>query len=426
MKTVCVKKSSLSGKITLPPSKSQTLRAIFFAAIAKGKSSIKNILRSPDVEAGLRAASLMGAKIWRKADELEIEGVAGKFSFAGHLDVANSGIVLRFMTAIAALSEQKTSIVGDASAQQRPMKELLEALKQRSAKVLSSAGFAPLEVQGPILPGDVFLDGRDSQPVSALLIALACLKGKSRLLVTNSGELPWVKMTLEWLERVGLFCESKELEEYVEYSIHGGQKIAAFSYTVPSDWSSAAFLLQAAICSRSELLIENVDLSDLQADKKILELLEKMGAKFLLDQRAQTLFVDGRCQLKAQTLDLNDCVDAVIVMAVLACFADGETKLCNVAVAREKECDRLACLEQELQKMGAKIAQSPDGLNIKGRPLKAAKVYSHQDHRLAMALSVAGLGLEGTTTVEHVQCSEKSFPGFFVSLRALGANVYGD
>lgn len=426
MKNIYVKKSKLRGKVSLPSSKSLSMRAIFFAAMACGESIIHNVLCSPDIEAALQAVKLLGARIERFGNSLQIQGVAGKTDCAGVLNVANSGIVLRFMSALSALSKNTTKIHGDASANARPMKELIKALEQRGVHCKSSNGFAPLEIQGPMKPGFVKLSGHDSQPVSALLMAMVFLEADSEIYVENPGEIPWVRMTLDWFKRLELKVDvSKTSDDVLHFYVKGSQNVKAFEYTVPGDWSSAAFLLQAAVCSQSEICIENIDLSALQGDKKLLDHLQRMGLSYQLDASKKELLVDGSKALKGASIDINDCIDSVATLAVLACFAEGTTEIHNAAVARQKECDRLACLDLELKKMGANISQREDGLVIHSSSLRPARVFSHHDHRLAMALCVAGLGIEGTSLVEETQCCNKSFPNFFNCLKGLGADLHG-
>lgn len=414
-----VKKSKLQGRIKVPPSKSQTLRALLFASLGKGKSRINHYLHSPDVAAMIAACRCFGADIEVFPDRLEIQGVDGVIQkIKGDIDAGNSGIVLRFCAAVGALEGSSFTITGDASLKKRPMQELLKGLKQLGCKVHSDGGFAPVTIQGPILGGNATIFGEDSQPVSALLIAAAFAEHPIEIHVRNPGETPWVLLTLEWFFRLGIFCDHSLFHRYY---LMGKSRYLGFEYTVPGDLSSLAFPVAAALITGSELTIENVDMQDPQGDKDLIAIFQKMGGKIEMDGNA--LHIKRSKSLKGIAVDINHCIDALPILSVLACFAEGETHIYNGKVAREKECDRIASIANELQKMGGKIMEMDDGLKIQKSSLKGAEVHSYNDHRMAMSLAVAGLGAEGETIVHPVECISKTFPSFLTDFALIGANI---
>lgn len=425
MKNFTVTKSCLQGMMTIPPSKSHTLRAILFASLANGISKISSYLYSPDAFAMMRACESLGARIEKNESELKIEGVNGKISsHASTIDAGNSGIVLRFLAGVVALGEQPWTITGDHSIRtQRPMQPLLEALHQLGVHTTSQEGYAPLIIQGPIKKYFTLISGEDSQPVSALLIAGIFLKTPLHIRVNNPGEKPWVALTLNWLDRLGV---SYTNTQFCEYEVRGKGTYESFEYSIPGDWSSAAFPIIAALITESEVLVKNVDFNECQGDKKILEILESMGAVFIKDESQHTLLVKKGSLLKGRVIDINECIDAIAILAVLGCYAEGETHLINAAVAQTKECNRPACLTQELKKMGADIQQTEDGLKIRHSALKGASLHSYQDHRMAMSLAIAGLGAEGVTEIQDVECVSKSFPDFLEKFQKLGAHITAD
>lgn len=426
MKTLIVKQSQLSGEIVVPSSKSQTHRAILLGSLAKGRSIVQNPLNSSDSQAMIQACRHLGAKIDAHDDYLEIQGVAGRIVGAEDVIHAhNSGIILRFMAAIAALGSEPIIITGDHSIRnQRPMQTMLDSLTQLGAKATSARGngFAPIIIQGPLKPGRCKIaNGADSQNVSSLLLAAAFLDGKLELEVNQPGEKPWINLTLDWLKRLQVPFENHHYEKYI---VQGVGSYSGFEYTVPGDWSSAAFPIAAALITQSELTLKNLTTYDLQGDKKILDIFKKMGAEIIIDDREKSLRVCRGQQLQGVTVDINDCIDAVTILAVVACYAEGETHLINAAVARQKECDRLACIAAELKKMGANIQETWDGLIIKGGAvLKAASVFSRGDHRMAMALAVAGMGTEGETHIQNMDCIAKTYPNFIKDFHHVGANI---
>ncbi len=419
-----IKKSILSGQIVVPSSKSHTLRAILFATLANGKSFIHQYLSSKDTDAMIGACRLFGAIIKVSEELLEIDGINGSLEFLENvIDAGNSGIVLRFCSAVGALAKHPVVITGDHSIRhQRPMKELLKGLSQLGVftTTMRGDGYAPVILQGPITSGSASIVGEDSQPVSALLIGAAFSRGPIELVVENPGEKPWIDMTLSWFDKLGIVYENRE---YRQYYLKGGSRYSGFSYEVPGDFSSAAFPVAAALITRSELTLTNIDMTDTQGDKLLIGVFQRMGALIQVDPFNKKIYVKKSGPLVGLSVDINDFVDAITILAVVACFAEGETCIYNGVIAKQKECNRIRCISQELSKMGADIQETEDGLLIRKSKLKGALVDSHQDHRMAMSLAVAALGAEGDTTISSIECVGKTFPDFFEQMRSLGAKM---
>lgn len=403
----------------LPPSKSQTLRAIVFASLATGTSYIDNILTSPDTDAMIAACQALGASFARKENSLEITGTTFEHINNVHIDAQNSGLVLRFIAAVAALMPCKAHITGDESCQtRRPCQPLLDALQQMGARTSSCNKYAPITVQGPIYPAKVVMDGQDSQPVSAIMIAAAILVGTTEIHVLSSGEKPWLALTLDWLKRLGVACTEISADCY---SIEGKGHLPSFSYRVPGDLSSLAFPVALALVTNSELEIAGVDLDDPQGDKVLLSILENMGAKFVYAEDA--ICIKGPQKLQGCAIDVNDCIDALPILAVLGCFAEGTTRLYNGAIARKKESDRIATMNKELTKMGAHVEEHWDGLSIKQSVLHGASLDSHRDHRVAMSLAVAAMAANGASELIGSECVKKTYNNFFLELERIKEGI---
>lgn len=417
----------VSGDVKVPPSKSHTLRAILFGLMGNGKTTIHNYLHSPDTMAMIEAVKAFGTEIEMTDETIIIDGVNGYLKPADNvIESGNSGQVLRFIAALAALGHTYTVITGDASIRSnRPVKPLLHGLKGLDvfATTTRQNDFAPIIIRGPIQPGSVTLSGEDSQPVSGLLIAASFAKGPIHIHVTRPGEKPWIDLTLSWLDKLGLPYTN---DNYKHYIIPGRGSYKGFETIIPGDFSSCAYPLVAAIITNSEVTLHNIDMQDAQGDKKLIEVLVEMGAKIEIDEENRTLTVLKGSKLKGMKVDINDFVDAVTIMAVIGCYAEGKTTIVNAAIARKKESDRIHAITTELRKMGARIEEHDDGMTITHSELRGAEVETYHDHRMVLSLSVAALGAIGKTTVNGIECVTKTYATFLEDFQNLGVNIEVD
>ena len=306
-----VKKSKISGHVFVPPSKSHTLRALIFALMAKGKSVIRNFLSSPDTMAMIDAIEMFGAKVRIFNDAIEIEGVNGDLRRPDDvINAGNSGQVLRFIAGIAALGDSYVVITGDESIRtRRPIKPLLDTLTSQNIFAESTVlnGRPPIIVKGPMKPGVMAIEGSDSQPVSAMLIATSFLPGDSEIYVMNPGEKPWIDVTLGWLKRFNVNIENND---YRHYKIPGNASYDGFDITIPGDFSSAAYSLVAALISRQKIRISGLNMTDSHADKNFIDILIRLGADIQVYPDENMLVADGRGEIKGMKIDVNDCIDA--------------------------------------------------------------------------------------------------------------------
>ncbi len=413
--------SKLQGTLKIPPSKSHSIRAVIFALMASGTSYIENALISPDVEAAIRAVELFGAVVKKNKGVLEITGVGGNLRAAGDvINAGNSGLILRFIAAIGALQRSYTIITGDDSIRhRRPMAPLLSGLQQLGAFAVSSTldGYAPIVVRGPMEGNKARITGEDSQPVSALLIASSFRNGSTTLIVDNPGETPWIDMTLYWLRRFGADITHKD---YSHYKISGGLSYSGFSTVIPGDLSSLSYPVAAALITGSVLTISSVDMSDIQGDKRFIDILISMGASIEIEG---TTLILKKGSFQGGVIDVNGCIDMVTIIAVVACFAKQETVITGAGIARHKESDRLFAITQELRKMGAHIVETQDGLVIQPSILKGAVLDAHSDHRIALALSVAALGAQGESIIHGTSCIAKTYPYFQEAFSSIGGQI---
>ncbi len=419
LESIKIKRSSLSGEVTIPPSKSQTMRALVFALLANGPCVIYNPLPSPDTDAMVRALKLLGAKVDCFSDRIEVQGSLKPAEDV--IDCGNSGIVLRFIGAIASLLPSHTILTGDHSIRhRRHVQPLLDGINQLGGWAVSSRGdsHAPVIIRGPLKGGKALIDGEDSQPVSGLLIASSFAPEKTELFVQNPGEKPWVSLTLNWLDRFNIAYKN---HQFSHYEIEGNAKIPGFTYKVPGDWSSALYPIAAALVTNSEITLHGVDFNEPQGDKEVVTLLQEMGAKFSISENSLT--VHAGTSLKGAHIDIGRFIDAITLLPVLACHACSPTQIYGGMIARAKESDRIQAIVSELKKMGAQIEETSDGMIVHPSKLSGASVACFDDHRMALSLSVAGLFAQGSTEIAGIECAKKSFPGYFEMLGSLGAEL---
>lgn len=420
---VSIDKSELRGELYAPPSKSYTHRAISIGSLSS-QSIIHRPLLSADTEATIRACEMFGATIEKKNNDLVIKGVDGAPEVPDDvIDVANSGTTLRFMTTIATLTDGVTVLTGDHSVRTRPNGPLLDVLHSLGVEAYSTRnnGRAPLIVRGGLKGAITKIDGSiSSQFVSALLIACPLTNNSTTLSI--KGELkskPYVDITIEIIEKAGceIFVDKNHNTKFI---IPAKQKYNLKEYTVPGDFSSASYLLAAAVMTGSKITVKNLFPSR-QGDIKIIDILDQMGANINWDKEKGDVTVNGG-DMKGITVDLGDSPDLFPTIAVLGAAAKGTTVITNAEHVRYKETDRIHAMANELQKMGIKVKEEKDKLTVNGGHLVGTDVHGWHDHRIVMALTIAGL-VVGDTTIDTAESVFISYPNFFEEMRKIGAGV---
>lgn len=415
-------KSNISGTVEIPGSKSHSIRSFFFASFADGRSVIRKPLLSNDTRSAIVTCRQFGAKIEQDKDgNYIVDGFAGKPSIPDDVvNVGNSGTTLRIALSTAALLDGSAVFTGDEQIRNRPVAPVVDALNNLGAKAFTTKnnGKAPVVVTGPAKGGFTELDGLSSQFLSSILINAPMFPEDTEIQMTRLNELPYVDITTWWLDKLGIEYRN---EDYKKFWVKGGQKFKPFDMTIPADFSSATFFAVLAAISGGTITMKNLDMTDPQGDKEVLFLLEKMGCTVKFESDSVTV-TGGK--LKGIDIDMNAIPDALPAMSVAACFAEGETRLCNVIQARYKETDRISCMYKELSAMGADIEELEDGLLIRKSTLKAnPELHGYADHRIVMALSVAGLCCDGETVVDTSEAAAVTFPNFQDLIRQCGGII---
>jgi len=422
--------SRVSGRARAPPSKSYTHRALLAAGYADG-ALVRHPLVSADTRATARAVDLFGGETALRDGDWDVTGFGGRPDVPDDVvDCANSGTTMRLVTAAAALADGTTVLTGDSSLRSRPHGPLLGALSDLGGTARSTRGNgqAPLVVDGPIAGGTVSMPGDvSSQFVTALLMAGAVTEaGIDVELTTELKSAPYVDITLDVLGSFGV--EASETDR--GYRVAGGQTYdpEGGEYAVPGDFSSASYLLAAGALAAEDgepVVVEGMHPSA-QGDAAIVDVLERMGADVDWDRERGEITV-RRSALSGIEVGVADTPDLLPTIAVLGAVADGTTRITDAEHVRYKETDRVSAMAESLTEMGASVEEEHDELVVQGgdTDLSGASVDGRGDHRLVMALSVAGLVADGETTVAGSEHVDVSFPEFFDVLAALGASVDG-
>lgn len=410
----------LKGRVKAPSSKSFTHRATIASLLVKGESRIIDPLICEDTIATRNACLSFGAQIRYKKDMWEVCGPTKLQAPQKPINCQDSASTIRFLTPVAALSRGRTVLTGQRGLKKRPIKPLIQALQKLGVECSSNKGYPPVAVYGnEIKGGRTSLVGNiSSQFITGLLFACPLAQEATQINLTTPLESkPYVNLTLKILKKHGIKVDVTR--NYKSYTIPGQQKYEASTHHIPGDFSSAAFLMVAAAITHSRIVIDNLPPN--LPDSQIINILDRMNADISVTESSVKL--DGG-ELKAIDIDAIDIPDLVPSCSILACFAEGETRIYNAKRLRLKESNRLKALSSELSKMGANIMEIREGLKIKGPSrLRGITVNPHYDHRIGMACAVAGLNAEGSTVIPMAECINKSYPAFFKDLKKLGATI---
>jgi 3-phosphoshikimate 1-carboxyvinyltransferase len=412
--------ANVTGPVAAPPSKAQTHRAFFAALLPRGSTRVVNPLRCDDTDATKRSVKALGAKI--SGSTTQVVSSHGTLKPPrGIINCGESGVTMRFVIPLLTLIGTDVELKAEASLMRRPIEPLAEALEQLHSslvvkdRTIRVCGDSP-EGGTVKLRGDI-----SSQFISGLLLSGTLMKKGINLEVTSPLESRnYVLLTIEILRRHGVHVNVSQ--GFSGFKVLGGQKPLPTMHKISGDYSSAAFHLSAAAITRSPLTVNNLA-QTLEPDSVIVDFLSRMGVKTTVDRNSVT--VHGG-KLMAADVDIRECPDLGPIIAVLGCYADGKTTIKGARRLRYKESDRLASMRTELDSLGADVLETDDGLTVEGPVmLKGGTVHTHNDHRIAMALSVAALGAEREIVIEGAECVNKSYPDFFGDLRSIGVEVVG-
>jgi len=407
--------------IEIPGSKSYTNRALLMAALTDSPVTLKNPLFSDDTKAMIDCLNQIGITTTIKKNEIIVEGSikdVKENNFALNTNLAAT--VIRFLLPLLCIIPGTKTLTGEDGLNQRPIGELVNGLRQLGAEIeyLGKEGFPPLKINSSKLDSKaVTLNGDVSSQFFSALFMIAPIIGG--LTITVEGQQiskPYIDMTIDSLKHFGIIVKNNS---YETYHIASGQKYTCETYAIEGDFSSAGYFFAIAALTKSTFILKNLNPNSLQADKKILPVLEGMGNKINYSEDEITI-VGG--DVKPITIDMIDFPDQAQTLAVLTAFADGKSILTGLHSLHVKETDRLKATVNELQKMKIKTEATNDTLTVYGNTPEAAAIDTYGDQRTAMSFAVAGAKIQGMI-INDPDVVNKTFPKFWDKLKELGIDI---
>ncbi|WP_028863375.1 3-phosphoshikimate 1-carboxyvinyltransferase [Psychromonas aquimarina] len=416
--------AKVEGEINLPGSKSLSNRALLLAALAKGTTTLTNLLDSDDIRHMLNALKKLGVNYQLSDDKKQcvVEGLGRAFNTAelGSLELflGNAGTAMRPLCAALCLGQGEYVLTGEPRMFERPIGSLVDALQQAGADVtyLQDENYPPLKIKGTGLKGGkIEIDGSvSSQFLTAFLMSAPMAAQDTTIEII--GELvskPYIKITLQIMQDFGIEVDN-ENGEYQKFVIRGGQTYTApGSYLVEGDASSASYFLAAGAIGGGSIKVTGIGRKSVQGDIQFADALEAMGAKI---EWGDDFIKASKGELKAIDMDMNHIPDAAMTIAVAALFAQGTTIIRNVYNWRVKETDRLFAMATELRKVGATVVEGHDFIEVTApAKLNHAAIDTYDDHRMAMCFSLVALS-DTPVTINDPKCTSKTFPDYFEKL----------
>ena len=400
----------VKGTLTPPCSKSYAQRALAAALLTEEPVVLRNLEFCDDTRSAMRCIETLGATI-EQVDPTTLSIKGGLHPRGNRLDVGESGLSTRLFTPVAALCPTPVTIVGRGTLLSRPMRMMLDPLRQLGVTVRDNGGFLPIEVCGPMRGGEVEVDGSvSSQFITGLLLSLPRAESDTTLHVRNAVSTPYLDMTLDTAQRFGIeICQ----RDYEEFYIPGNQRYGTTYFSIEGDWSAAAMLLVAG-ATAGEITVRNVSMLSKQADTAICTALVRAGAAVINETDSVTAV---HRPLHAFEFDATNCPDLFPALAALAAAAEGVSVIRGTSRLEYKECNRAEAICEEYGKLGIEVDLSEeDVMKIRGGAIHGARTRSHGDHRMAMSLAVAALRSDGAVTIEGAESVAKSYPRFFEDL----------
>lgn len=406
----------VNATVTVPPSKSYSVRALLLGAMAEGTTTITNCLDADDTRYALEAIRAMGFEVGGSfKDGLRIGPRRSMSANEVPISVGNAGTAMRFLTGWLTFMPGRFELSGEKRMHERPIGELVDVLLTIGGEIeyMEREGFPPIRIRGKRMRGgfDVQISAEtSSQFVSSLMLAGATLPDGITLRITSVASAPYIDITADILRAFGADVARRGNDVSVRAS-----RLTRESYRVEGDYSSASYWFAAAAATAGNIRVRGLVHPSAQGDAAFLDILATMGCDVIIDDEGE-ITVSRTEPLRGGRFDCNATPDIVPTLAAIAPLADSAVEIVNVANLRVKESDRLATVTSELRQLGVEVDERPDGLLIQpGWSSEDATIQTHNDHRIAMAFAVAGLARGGVSIADE-QVVTKSYPRFWKTL----------
>ncbi len=418
--------SPIDWTVEVPGSKSITNRALLLAALSEGEVVLHGVLFSDDTRHFLGALRQLGFQI--SADEekkqVTVVGCGGRIPCKEtEIDVGSAGTAARFLTAMLAFSDGRYTIQASEQMKRRPMKPLLELLKETGAGIsyLEREGFLPVKVTGRAyrakadgqMPLSLSLDiGKSTQFLSALLLSAPMLpEGLSIRMLGEKADGSYIRITRDMMREFGVTVSF----DGRNYQVEQGASYRKASYEIEPDMSAACYFYAAAAVTGGRALVKRIYSGNRQGDFRFLAVLEQMGCTVTEEKEGIAVSGPANGRLRGIAVNMNDFSDQALTLAAIAPFAEGEVRIEGIRHIREQECDRIHAMTQNLRKLGIVCREKEDGVVIASGVPKGGAVETYEDHRVAMAFSLIGLCADGIR-IKNPACCGKTFEGYFALL----------
>ncbi len=415
MMNITINNKKLSGVVKVPSSKSLSHRALISACLA-GEGIVDNLIYSNDIDATMNCMRSLGFDFITNDNAVK---VIKTDKFNDNMNCQESGSTVRFLIPVAMSIVDSMTFHGENNLVKRPLSIYLDIFNKYGIPYEKGIDELPLTVKGKLKSGNFDVLGNiSSQFITGLLLSLPLLDGDSTIkIIGNLESKGYVDLTLDVLSKFGIEIINNN---YNSFEIKGNQQYKPCDYFVEGDFSQAAFWLVYSTLNGG-IELDGMNINSLQGDKEIIDFIHAMGGEVVFDK----YLTARKCNTHGAIIDLKQAPDLGPIMTVLACLSEGETRIINAQRLRIKESDRIKAMTTELNKLGANIIETEDGMIINGvKELTGGTVDSWNDHRIVMALAVASSRASGKVTITNCEAINKSYPHFFEQFKGLGGDTF--
>ena len=413
----------IAARVTAPPSKSYTHRALILAALADGISHITGQLDADDTRITARALAALGVRITWEKDLITVYGTGGRLRAPKDpIDIGDSGTSMRLLTAVCLLADGPVILTGSERMQERPIGPLVDALNRAGAFIQYAGreGCPPLVIDGTLVGGVIHIDASiSSQFISSLLIASPYARADTRIILTGpavSG--PYITITTGMMSKFGV---KAGCNVSLEWDVPAGKRYQPSSYSVEGDYSSVSYWSAFAAIAGGSVTITGLNPDSAQGDKRLLDIIRDMGCRISWtgngdNQAVQEVTISRDGPLTGVSVDMSDCPDVVQTLSMIAAIATTPTRISGIHHLREKESDRIAAILEGLRALGGLVVASDDEIMITPAQLHSGIIHPERDHRTAMSFAILGSAIGGVTILD-AGCVTKSYPDFWEVFR---------